>query len=567
MKGTLFSYISFWSRFSLRFWFLAWTAAVLFTGCATHPSRERNPIAQELEAAEAAQARAERPGLSPSQHTRSVAAYNKATASVVEILKDRTSITTWSALTNQGLVVGKYLLRVHPEMACDPKMAFHQFDRFYPANPDEETGAVRSCVRQGFGAPLVGEQSAAPYLAHERTNFFSRRIYLPVTALLDFPRSSNSVFRPVELTLADPRFQTNTPIRGTNQPIAANFAAPARRSLAHDTFLKAAWLGLLWPGLHLETTGLFLMEPYDPEKIPVVLVHGLYSSPATWLELSSALSADPELSARFQIWYFIYPTGLPIPGSAKRLRESLSTVLNHLDPGLSHPTSRQMVLIGHSMGGLLSQLQTTDSGDAFWQSYFSKPISDLILSESARSSLKNSFYFERQPFVSRLIFIATPHRGSELADTWFSRLFVRLIQLPATTIKTTTEVLTLNVDAVRPDLLKYRSLASTSLESLSPGNPLFKALEAQPIHVPCHSIIANRARDVSKPTSDGVVPYWSSHLTNSASEVVITAGHACTDNAMAIAEVKRILRLHLAELRPSPAVASDSHLLSTESVK
>ncbi len=527
-----------------------WAWAVLliafgFSGCAHRERPDRNPIAAQLQKAEALQRELKSTSAAGESQEKLRLKFDRQISKIVSSLRDRLSLIGAMALTNGGLRVGPYLLQMPPNDRSGTSLCLSDYDRLHPADPTEERGITVEYARLGAGAALVGELGESPELTRERTNFYAQRIYLPVTAVLDFPESGSSPPRPAHLRLVDPHVPPDRIPGLKGQVLSANYPAVARLSLAREAFIKSAWLGLLWPGLHLEESGLFLLEPYRPHKIPVVMVHGLYSSPATWLEMASAIQADPILSQRFQVWYFIYPTGLPIPASAQQLRTSLKDAVNRLDPGLQQAASHEMVLIGHSMGGILSRLQTTQSGDLFWTNFFTKPVEKLIVKDSVRRDLKESFFFDRQPCVSRVIFIATPHRGSGLADLWFSRWFVRLIHLPATTVQTASELLTLNVDAVRPDLLKYRKLGLTSVESLSPGNPLYRAMEQRPIPVPFHSIIANRGDAKSKPTSDGVVPYDSAHLTNALSEIIIPAGHACTDSMEAISEVKRILQVHL----------------------
>jgi pimeloyl-ACP methyl ester carboxylesterase len=533
------------SRWAIRHGCTLLVVALVLFGCAHRERTDQNPIAAQLQKAEALQKDLQTTPGNGKSREKAQLKFDRQVSKVVSSLRDRLSPIGAMALTNGGLRVGPYLVQMPPNDHLGTSLSLSGYDHLYPADPTEERGITVEYARTGAGAALVGELGQSPELTRERTNFFGQRIYLPVTAVLDFPASGSTAPRPAQLRLVDPHIPPEKVPGLKGQVLSANYTAAARLSLAREAFLKSAWLGLLWPGLHLEESGLFLLEPYRPDKIPVVLVHGLYSSPATWLEMASAIQADPALSRRFQLWYFIYPTGMPIPGSAHQLRTSLNDAVERLDPGLQQPTSHEMVLIGHSMGGILSRLQTTESGDLFWTNFFSKPVEKLNVRDSIRRDLKESFFFDRLPCVSRVIFIATPHRGSGLADLWLSRWFVRLIHLPATTVQTASELLTMNVDAIRPDLLKYQKLGLTSVESLSPGNPLYRAMEQRPIPVPFHSIIANRGNSGTNPTSDGVVPYDSAHLTNAQSELIIPAGHACTDSRAAISEVKRILHVHL----------------------
>src|SRR5204863_7879130 len=54
---------------------------------------------------------------------------------------------------------------------------------------------------------------------------------------------------------------------------------------------------------------LVFLDPYQPGKVPVVLIHGLFSSPEDWADAIGHLRAAPGFANRFQIWPFGYPTG------------------------------------------------------------------------------------------------------------------------------------------------------------------------------------------------------------------------------------------------------------------
>lgn len=537
----------------------AWLVGLILflAGCGHTAQWNRNPVEMRLQEVEREQTRLKEMGTTAERRKQAETDLDRSIARTVSALREQITPLGASALTNGGLHLGKYLVQMPVNSGAADQIDFCQYDHLFPADPTEETGFAREFVRIGKGGAMVGELGLAGNWAAKRDQFYDHRLYVPVTAFLEFQDAPIRAPRRVQLRLIDPTLGTPTPGAASEQSLSANYAAAARHGLEREAFLKLRWLGLLWPGIHLGNSGLYLLQPYDPNKIPVVMIHGLYSSPATWLEMASAIMADPELSRRFQLWYFIYPTGLPIPGTAWRLRMALEQAIDQLDATHSHPGTTEMVLVGHSMGGLLARLQAIDSGDRFWTNHFSKPADELLVSEKTRQELKASFFFEHQSFVSRLIFIATPHAGSDLADLWFSRWFVRLIHLPATTLQSVTELLTLNVDALRPDLLRYQRLGCTSVESLSPGNPLYRALRECPVSVPCHSIIANRAGAGGKLVSDGVVPYPSAHLEKTESEKIVTAGHACTDAPAVLEEVKRILHLHLVAFdRKHPAVSN-----------
>src|SRR5690606_28663223 len=127
-----------------------------------------------------------------------------------------------------------------------------------------------------------------------------------------------------------------------------------------------ATLGFLDTNKAASIAGMYMVEPYDPNKIPVVMVHGLWSSPVTWMEMFNDLRAWPELRDQYQFWFYRYPTGQPFWTSAAGMRKDLQDVRNTLDPQHENTALDQMVLVGHSMGGLVSRMQTFESHDDFW---------------------------------------------------------------------------------------------------------------------------------------------------------------------------------------------------------
>ena len=59
--------------------------------------------------------------------------------------------------------------------------------------------------------------------------------------------------------------------------------------------------------------------------------------------------------------------------------------------------------------------------------------------------------------------------------------------------------------------------------------------------------MGDRGRGDTPNSSDGVVAYWSSHLDGAQSTRIVPSGHSTHQNPEGIAEVRRILLLHLHE--------------------
>jgi pimeloyl-ACP methyl ester carboxylesterase len=291
---------------------------------------------------------------------------------------------------------------------------------------------------------------------------------------------------------------------------------------------------------------LVTLNPYRPGRIPVVFIHGTASSPARWGEMINELSNDPTLRNRLQFWFFQYSTSNPILVSASSLRQSLQEIGKELDPEGKDPALRRMVLIGHSQGGLLAQLMVTTSGTRFWDSVTNVPFSQIQASPETRELLENALFFEPLPFVSRVIFIATPHGGSFRVSTMVRTLVNRIVTLPVKIGKGIQDVARENPDAISLDALGG---VPTAVDNMLPGSRFVKNLAACPIApgVTTHSIIAVLGEGPVSGKTDGVVTYESAHLDGVASEKIVRSGHSTQGDPETILEVRRILREQVAE--------------------
>ncbi|MBK7977594.1 MAG: alpha/beta fold hydrolase [Deltaproteobacteria bacterium] len=292
--------------------------------------------------------------------------------------------------------------------------------------------------------------------------------------------------------------------------------------------------------------GLAMLLPYRPDRVPVVMVHGTASSPARWAELANELLGDPELAARCQLWYFTYNTGQPIAISASKLREDLRNAVAALDPTGSDEALRHMVVVGHSQGGLLTKLTAVSSGDAFWQQLSDEPFDQLDMEPATRELIRGALFVEPLPFVERLIFIATPHRGSFLSMGIIGRIGSWLVESPANLTKSIGDVMRRN-----PDLKANRKLKDfkvpTAVDNMREDNPFLRTLVSLPITpgVTAHSIIPVATSGPIADGDDRVVEYKSAHLDGVASELVVRSGHSTQAEPATIEEVRRILHEHL----------------------
>jgi hypothetical protein len=325
-------------------------------------------------------------------------------------------------------------------------------------------------------------------------------------------------------------------------PLASDLSAPLafRASEARD-LAQVVRLGVLQSSLRETPARLFTLQPYTPGAIPVVFVHGLNSSPLTWLKDANALYADPVLRRRYQFWFFFYPTGQPVPLSARQLREALHGIRDDLDPARRDPALDRMVLVGHSMGGLLAKMQVQDSGTRLWDAIVNVPYDQFQASPQTEGLLKPSLVYDRVPTVARVVFVATPHKGSPVADGWPGKL-VGLLARPNPTVRAAREELVerYGCEAVR----NLEQAQGFSILNLETDSMVLRTIDTIPIapDVPYHTIALKRpCRD-----TDGVVPLWSSIKEGATSEIVVRSRHVAHEVPDVIAEIRRILHEHLA---------------------
>jgi hypothetical protein len=246
-----------------------------------------------------------------------------------------------------------------------------------------------------------------------------------------------------------------------------------------------------------------------------------------------------------QFWLFMYDTSNPILLSAKRLRDALTSVLAEVDPEGRDPALKEMVLIGHSQGGLLTRLMVTDSGSRFWDNVSTEPLAVMKMTPEVRDLLQTSMFFEPLPFVNRVVFICTPHQGSYRVTGMVLNLVRRLVTLPKTLAKDVADIAQQNPDAVS---MKKLGDIPTAVDNMLPGQRFVRTLSASPIApgVTVNSIVAVLGKGPITGLGDGVVMYESAHLEGVGTEKVVQSGHSTQAVPETIEEVRRILREQVA---------------------
>jgi pimeloyl-ACP methyl ester carboxylesterase len=420
---------------------------------------------------------------------------------------------------------------------------------FLPAADYAVRGLANRHRQPGLGAPLAAQ--TRPLDQHSpMARWVGPAVHLPITALLriDAPRAqiaSGTVRGQLELHLATDEHSTT--LFGRVVPLELELTSSLAASLAEANLWRRelrGFFGLSETGLPVPWLG--GLEPYRPGRIPVVFVHGTASSAARWAEMVNELESDPVLYGHFQFWFFMYDTGNPISYSGYLLRNALTHAVHAFDPDGRDPALRQMVVIGHSQGGLLTKLTAVDTGDRLWVG--DKPFDELEFDDAEqRELMRETLFVKPLPFVRRVVFLATPHRGSFVAAGTIARWVARWARRPVALVRLVSSkaVGQLLQAAGQTDL-------PTAVDNMAPENKFVKALSETPLApgVAANSIVAVETEGPIESGNDGVVMYTSAHRDDVESEIVVKSYHSVQDNPLAIAEVQRILRKHLEHFEP-----------------
>lgn len=417
-----------------------------------------------------------------------------------------------------------------------------RFEKFEAADSYAIRGLSVRNRTDGLGTPLIAVRRAS------KENFFGSQA-IPATAFLRLDGSLSQLGRgsfKASLELHSAYEDKKIIVADKEVPLETDTTVTTAYKLAEEeiwSFGVDAFLGRLQD----VPSKLFRFQPYEADRIPVIFVHGTLSSPVWWAEMINTLSADPILGKKYQFWYFFYNSSRLITVSALDLRRAIEEQISKLDLGRTSTAMQNMVVIGHSQGGLLAKLTAVDTGDRLLRTVIKGRLEDLKTSEESRKMIRDNMVIEPVPAVKRLIFIATPHRGSYLSKSFARNLIHRLITLPVTLVKGLTGIYDFLSDNVRKH---WQGKIPTSVDAMSPEDPLLRAIAETPLApgVKGHSIIAIKDEmDDPQEGDDGVVEYTSARIDGMESEFIVNSGHSCQDKPETIEEVRRILLQHLEE--------------------
>jgi pimeloyl-ACP methyl ester carboxylesterase len=431
----------------------------------------------------------------------------------------------------------------------DFQLSGYELYHFAPVTELEVKGFRNRYRRAGIGAPLAARARPLPGTSPPIQMGENARV--PVTALLEIENPLAGL-RSRELHARLHLFaslEVDEAVIGDRRvPIEAEPTAALAAGLTESRFWEQEIQLFLGNSLGLRrSSGLGALRPYQKGRIPAVFVHGTASSPARWADMVNDLLADPGLRHRYAFWFFWYDSGNPIAYSGWRLREALTKAVTGLDPSGTDPCLQDLVVLGHSQGGLLTKLTAIDSGDSFWRHISTKPFEEVQMGEEDKALLRNALFVRPLPFVKRVLFLATPHQGSYLAGPQLvRRLAERLVRLPS-------DVARLGADLaqIAPTAALTGERIPTSIDNMSPGNRFIRALSEIPVApgIAAHSIVAVDADDPLDfdTVGDGVVKYRSAHVEGVESELIVRSVHSGMQaQAATIEEVRRIFVEHSA---------------------
>ena len=423
------------------------------------------------------------------------------------------------------------------------------YDTLTPASRIKVKGFESVNVRPGVGGSLVGYRGPTPERRAEDPFMPPHSGYaLALTAVVEWGEG-----RTAKVVLHDLVEDESVTIAGRSYTLAGDFTAALATAANASPPAATGWIGMIRPSKNKKFEGLYSLEPYRDDRIPLILVHGLMSSPTTWREVINQVYADPVIRKNYQPLVFFYPTGFPISVNAAELRDRLKAFQKRYDPQRRNPKMRDMVMVGHSMGCNLTNFQIHDGGDELWAKFFTESITELDVTADEREQLRRTAYFKANPDITRVVFVCGPHRGSPLSNAWLGRFGANLIRLPFHTVNGLSGNVLSSTTALGQSVFDE---PSSSINNLEVNSPILLALLEQPIpYKPkMHSIIGDRGKGSGKGSSDGVVPYWSSHLDDVQSENFIPASHTTATNAPNnVEQVRAILYEHVGEKVPVPA--------------
>lgn len=471
--------------------------------------------------------------------------YNYASAKILKLIEQEKLPLDrkWDLPVIAGTLV------VNPATS-DLPLPFKDYQKFLSCYDYMQFGFHSYSRSPGMGVPLIALSLGKSNLSGKSTKQASRifeqsGIPCPATLFLRISQAGKSGSRYTATPeFHDPFLGDTLTINGQSAAMDVDFTTPLAY-MANKGEVYSGFSALQNSRNMKLPEGLYFLTPYKQNRIPIVFVHGLMSNPRTWIQMTNTLLGNKTIREKYQFWYYAYPTGLPVLYSARKFRSTLLEAQRKFDPQHNSPTFNRMIIIGHSMGGLLAQTTGLDTGNKIVEALFDKDIKDMDITPEHKQLLTKVLCFKPLPFVSEIVFMSTPHLGAKMVEWSITQFANSFITLPTTLVEKMTAInhkILWKVGLMNDDDMLAKI---TGVNSLAPSNKSLKAMNKMPMQVKFHSIIGDNEQAGKVGGSDGIVAYRSAHLDGAASEVIIKSGHNTQATAEGIKAVRRILLAHL----------------------
>lgn len=398
----------------------------------------------------------------------------------------------------------------------------------------------------GLGVPIMARRRR-PQQQSQLEKYYADDLTVPITVLVRSDSHSAFQSNHFQLQLFDPRESDGVLVGETLVPIATDLSTPLAWFLTDPRNSLLETFAFLRPDRASRLEGLYMVQPFDPDRIPVLMVHGIWSSPLTWMEMFNDLQSDPVLRDKYQFWFYMYPTGEPLAFTTAKLRDRLKTLRQECDPVGRNRKLNDMVVVGHSMGGLMAYLLSVDSEDKLWNAVSDKSLADIQADPQTQEKIRQIYFFESDRSIDRIVTIASPFKGSNFSNGLTRWITGAIVSIPQATAQLSELVF---MQSGRDPMSKILT-SRTSVDSLNKDSAVLQLIGHTAIseQIQHHNIVGLQPKQWWKfwsKSSDGVVNYDSARRTDAVSEVRVKASHSHVHRSpAAVSEVRRILLEHL----------------------
>lgn len=379
---------------------------------------------------------------------------------------------------------------------------------------DRYTTTIRQLLASSLSGRLNNEENHNSVTDSKPSSRIYPTGHLLLTGLIQ--PSGDSVLdtlssRQLDIHLYNPYQNESVSILGNDYPLAANFSAGYGLWLSENQLDGVGYLNLITRQPDASLPKLFMLEPYDPNKRVLIMLHGLASSPATWVKLTNDILNDDTLRDNYQVWQIFYPTNLPILENRYQIQRLINSTYQQTDPKGENRASKNSVIISHSMGAIIARMMVSDENlvddlDKLDDQNLltvkqKRKIRNALKASFGEEQLKERFELQALPQVDTAVFLSAPFRGTDYADRWFTRALRRIVYLPVGLVKTVTD--NLATIATQGDLAKnplgalYLQNGASQLSDNSSFIQLTKDLTIND-RITYHSIMANNDADITK---------------------------------------------------------------------